>query len=245
MSAGQLSSSAFVKRDAEPSEGECSLGEFLAEVLQCLTHLPALAGCKGSLPAVDGVPVHFLHEPSAALAEVGLGDIAQADSLGDVAHQLAGSVLTCHGGHLFHVVCDIVDTLQELLRRYLFRLGSLVDHVFEIFLGLWVLDVVSYSFHKYMILLKEPPRRAAFLKVLVFKNQVEDYFPALEQPVDEFRFPLLCEVCALKNRLDGPVTVLDAFLVEFKLFHLHFVWSNMLMISFDIAKVINFCLIRK
>ena len=244
MSAGQLSSSAFVKRDAEPSECECSLGEFLAEVLQCLTHFPALAGRKASLPAVDGIAVHLLHKPCTAFAEVGLCDIAQADGLGDVAHQTACSVLARHIGHLFHVVSNLADSFQELLHRYLFRLGSLVDHIVEILLGLWVLDVVCYSFH-ICVFLKEPPRRALLLIVLDVKNQVEDYFPALEQSVDEFGFPVLGEVCAFKNRFDCPVAVLDAFLVEFKFFHLHFVWFNMLMISFDIAKVINICLITK
>ena len=37
--AGLLSGYFFVKRDAEPSEGECSLGEFFAEILQRLTQL--------------------------------------------------------------------------------------------------------------------------------------------------------------------------------------------------------------
>lgn len=213
--AGPLSGFTFVKRDAEPSECECSLGEFLTEVLQRLTHLLALTGCKGSLLAVHRVTVHLLHEPSAALAEIGLGDVAQADGLGDVAQQTASRVLTRHGHRLFHVRSNLADSLQELLRGNLFRLGSLVDHVVEIFLRLRVFDVVCYSFHIY-VFLKESPRRALLLDVLVFKNQVEDYFPALEQSVDEFGFLLPGEVCAFKNRLDCPVTVLDAFLVEFK-----------------------------
>lgn len=242
--AGPLSGFTFVKRDAEPSECECSLGEFLAEVLQCLTHLPALAGRKASLPAVDGIAVHFLHKPCPAFAEVGFGNIAQTDGLGDVAHQAACSILTRHVGHLFHVISNLADSFQELLGRNLFRLWSLVDHVFEKLLGLRVFDVVCYSFH-ICVCLKESPRRALLLIVLDVKNQVEDYFPALEQSVDEFGSPVLGEVCAFKNRFDCPVTVFDAFLVEFKFFHLHFVWFNMLMISFDIAKVINICLIAK
>ena len=49
---GGACSPAFVKRDAEPSEGECSLGEFFAEILQRLTHLPAFSGREAGFLAV-------------------------------------------------------------------------------------------------------------------------------------------------------------------------------------------------
>lgn len=237
--------SCFVKRDAEPSEGECSLGEFFAEILQSLAHPLALTGSEGGSLAVHRIAVHLLHEPCPALAEIGLGDIAQADSLSDIAHLVTGcQFLTCHGGNLSHILTDLADAVKKLLRRYLLRLGSLVDHVVEILPGLLVFDVVSYSFHRYMFS-KESPRRALLLNVFKFENQVEDYLPAVKQSVDEFRFLDLREVCSAVNRFDCPVAVLDAPLVEFKFFHLRSVWFNMLMISFDNAKILNFCLIRK
>ncbi len=143
--------SCFVKRDAEPSEGECSLGEFVAEILQCLTHPLALTGSEGGSLAVHHIAVHFLHKPSPALAEIGLGDITQADSLGDAAYLVTGNqFLGRHGGSLFHVLTDLADAVKKLFRRYPLRLGSLVDHVVEILLGLLVFDVVCYSFHSYV-----------------------------------------------------------------------------------------------
>ena len=115
--AGLLSNKAFVKRDAEPSECECSLGEFIAQVKQGLTHLPALAGRKGSLLAVHYVPVHFLHEPSPALAEVGFGDIAQTDGLGDVAKFVASNQLVSFRQRLVHAIDEVFGGFFELVGR--------------------------------------------------------------------------------------------------------------------------------